>query len=216
MDTGQVVGHQQLPYLKMVWVGMHAVGKTTALHRLAAKEFKEWVPKHFDSWVATVPENTAYEPPCPAFQIGFWDTAGGRDSAHPDAKQYARLRPLSYPNTDVFVICVAVGISQAELITQSKSWKDEIQNAGEYHTKNMILVGLKSEVRDDMEGSGPPANAYSKQQGEAQAQQLGFAGYLEMSAKTGAGVNEVWYYIGSVGLNKRVPQSPTTGCCVVQ
>ena len=32
--------------------------------------------------------------------LGLWDTAGPED--------YDRLRPLSYPQTDVFLICVAV------------------------------------------------------------------------------------------------------------
>ena len=35
------------------------------------------------------------------FQLGLWDTGGGED--------YWRLRPLSYPETDVFLVCFSIG-----------------------------------------------------------------------------------------------------------
>lgn len=34
------------------------------------------------------------------YTVGLWDTAGG--------EEYDRLRPLAYPQTDIFMICFSV------------------------------------------------------------------------------------------------------------
>lgn len=87
--------------------------------------------------------------------LGLWDTAGQED--------YDRLRPLSYPQTDVFLICFSLvsrpsfdnvkakvdavlAISSTRL-TSSSQWAPEI----EHHAPNVpiILVGTKLDLRDD-------------------------------------------------------------------
>ena len=51
-------------------------------------------------------------------QLGLWDTAGQED--------YDRLRPLSYPQTDVFLVCFSI-ISRASLENIKTKWVPEIR-----------------------------------------------------------------------------------------
>jgi Ras-related C3 botulinum toxin substrate 1 len=67
--------------------------------------------------------------------LGLWDTAGQED--------YDRLRPLSYPQTDVFLICFAV-VSPSSYDNINQRWLPEIK----HHNPDtpIILVGLKVEL----------------------------------------------------------------------
>jgi len=70
--------------------------------------------------------------------LGLWDTAGQED--------YDRLRPLSYPQTDVFLICFSL-VSPPSFENVRTKWYPEIQ----HHAPNIpiILVGTKLDLRDD-------------------------------------------------------------------
>lgn len=70
--------------------------------------------------------------------LGLWDTAGQED--------YDRLRPLSYPQTDVFLICFSI-VSPPSFDNVKAKWFPEI----EHHAPNIpiILVGTKLDLRDD-------------------------------------------------------------------
>ena len=89
--------------------------------------------------------------------LGLWDTAGQED--------YDRLRPLSYPQTDVFLICFSIVspssfdnvkakvriclMSPARNFANYDQWYPEI----EHHAPGVpiILVGTKLDLRDDPE-----------------------------------------------------------------
>merc|ERR1719436_1684089 len=70
--------------------------------------------------------------------LGLWDTAGQED--------YDRLRPLSYPQTDVFLVCFSV-ISMNSYENVKSKWVPEIQ----HHAPGvpLLLVGTKSDLRKD-------------------------------------------------------------------
>lgn len=109
--------------IKCVVVGDGAVGKTCLLISYTTNKFpSEYVPTVFDNYAVTV--MIGGEP----YTLGLFDTAGMlfrlfcqvclKDMQWPYAyllfflctgqEDYDRLRPLSYPQTDVFLVCFSV------------------------------------------------------------------------------------------------------------
>src|SRR3954447_22197519 len=70
--------------------------------------------------------------------LGLWDTAGQED--------YDRLRPLSYPQTDVFLVCFSI-VSQTSLLNIKAKWIPELR----HHSPGtpVLLVGMKADLRND-------------------------------------------------------------------
>ncbi|RUS77922.1 hypothetical protein EGW08_014318 [Elysia chlorotica] len=81
--------------MKCVVVGDGAVGKTCLLTSFCENTFPEdYVPTIFDNTTVDVRVDNK------DVTLGLWDTAGQED--------YDRLRPLSYPGADVFLLCYAI------------------------------------------------------------------------------------------------------------
>jgi Ras-related C3 botulinum toxin substrate 1 len=107
--------------------------------------------------------------------LGLWDTAGQED--------YDRLRPLSYPQTDVFLVCFSL-VSPASFSNVKTKWCPEIG----HHCPNVpvLLVGTKVDLRDDpatieklKERKLAPITC---SQGHQLAKEIKAAGYVECSA----------------------------------
>jgi len=117
-----------------------------------------------------------------------------------------RLRPLSYPQTDVFILCYSI-IAPSSFDNISTKWFPEI----DHHSRGtpFLLVGTKQDLRDDPgiisqlkeQGKGP----VSMDMGTMKASELGATTCLECSALTQ--VNIVAF--GS-------PAIPQTHPCVLQ
>merc|ERR1711910_276469 len=92
----------------------------------------EYVPTVFDNYAVTV--MIGGEP----YTLGLFDTAGQED--------YDRLRPLSYPQTDVFLVCYSV-VSPSSFENVKEKWVPEIT----HHCQRtpFLLVGTQIDLRDD-------------------------------------------------------------------
>lgn len=193
--------------VKLVVVGDGAVGKTCLLIAYTSNSFpKEYVPTVFDNYSANVrvADKTV--------SLSLWDTAGQED--------YDRLRPLSYPQTDVFLICFSV-ISPTSFSNVRTKWWPEVTH--HCPTARIILVGTKLDLREDPEkleslkekGLSP----ITPQQGEECAREIKAVKYMECSALTQKGLKEVFdEAIKAVILPKQAPKSQSTrrrGNCVV-
>jgi len=116
--------------------------------------------------------------------VSLWDTAGQED--------YDRLRPLSYPGTDVFLVCYSV-INRTSFSNTKTKWFPEIAHHCPTHT---ILVGTKTDLREDPEkletlrdmGMTP----VSTEEGQILAMEFGSIAAMECSALKGRGVKEIF------------------------
>jgi len=166
--------------IKCVVVGDGAVGKTCLLIYYTTNAFPgEYVPTVFDNYSANVMVDGK------TISLGLWDTAGQED--------YDRLRPLSYPQTDVFIICFSL-VSPPSFENVRSKWYPEIS----HHAPSTatLLIGTKLDLREDMatieklrERRMAPIQY---QQGVAMARDIGAVKYLECSALSQKGLKTVF------------------------
>ena len=164
--------------LKTIAVGDGAVGKTSMLITFVKKEFpEEYIPTVFDNHAHNMylMDNTPV-------RLGLWDTGGGED--------YGRLRPLSYPQTDVFILCFCVEREYA-LRNITEKWYPELK----FHCPEVpvILVATKIDLRDSED------KTVTKEEGEAVAEQIKAAKYMEISSKRQEGLTELFDEVARIG-----------------
>ena len=108
-------------------------------------------------------------------------------------EDYDRLRPLSYPDTDVILMCFSID-SPDSLENIPEKWTPEVRHF--CPTVPIVLVGNKKDLR--FEETTRRELAKSKQEpvkteeGRGMADKIGAYDYLECSAKLNEGVREVF------------------------
>eukprot|EP01095_Lingulamoeba_sp_RSL-Kostka_P008998 TRINITY_DN306_c1_g2_i6.p1 TRINITY_DN306_c1_g2~~TRINITY_DN306_c1_g2_i6.p1 ORF type:complete len:193 (+),score=75.37 TRINITY_DN306_c1_g2_i6:106-684(+) len=166
--------------IKLVVIGDGAVGKTCLLISYANNRFPEdYIPTVFDNYVVNL---TAGEQ---TIELGLWDTAG--------QEEYDRLRPLSYANANVFLVCFSVTNPVSFENVTSKWYPEVIHFCPDVP---QILVGTKLDLRND---SGTVEKLKSQNQepitlekGQELAKKIKAIKYLECSAKTGENLKTVF------------------------
>ncbi|GJJ69121.1 hypothetical protein EMPS_01467 [Entomortierella parvispora] len=153
-------------------------------------------------------------------ELSLWDTAGQED--------YDRLRPLSYPESDVVLMCFSLDAPQS-LENLTEKWHPELAHFLERVPK--IVVGLKSDLRDEVmaaaanysPSSSSPSSASSSEeranfvtyeQGAQVAASL-HCKYFECSAKTGKGLPEVFQAAVKLAMQSKMAKMRRRACSIL-
>uniref|UniRef100_A0A914WKC8 Uncharacterized protein n=1 Tax=Plectus sambesii TaxID=2011161 RepID=A0A914WKC8_9BILA len=167
--------------IKCVVVGDSTVGKTCLLITYTTDAFPGEPTRStvFDNYSANVMVNGK------PINLELWDTTGQED--------YARLTQVSYPQTEVLLICFSV-VNPASFENVRAKWLPEVS----HHCPRtpIILVGTKLDLRDDrniietLREQRLAPITYS--QGLAMAKKINAVKYLECSALTQEGMKQVF------------------------
>lgn len=137
------------------------------------------MPTVFENYVADI------EVDGKQVELALWDTAGQED--------YDRLRPLSYPDTDVILMCFSID-SPDSLENIPEKWTPEVKHF--CPNVPIILVGNKKDLRNDAptikELLKMKQEPVKPEEGRNMAEKINAFAYLECSAKTKEGVREVF------------------------
>eukprot|EP00008_Paramoeba_atlantica_P008968 CAMPEP_0201476110 /NCGR_PEP_ID=MMETSP0151_2-20130828/1396_1 /ASSEMBLY_ACC=CAM_ASM_000257 /TAXON_ID=200890 /ORGANISM="Paramoeba atlantica, Strain 621/1 / CCAP 1560/9" /LENGTH=197 /DNA_ID=CAMNT_0047856393 /DNA_START=24 /DNA_END=617 /DNA_ORIENTATION=- len=192
--------------VKCVVVGDGAVGKTSLLISYTENRFPvDYVPTVFDNFT------TGVEVDNKLINFALWDTAG--------QEEYSRLRALSYPETDVFLLCFSV-ITPTSFDNVKSKWYPEIS----HHCPDAktMLVGTKIDLREDQETreSLKGEKLPTPEMGNSLAQQIGAVAYLECSALTQEGLRRVFEeairaVIGRDGVKENAGPRKKKGCVIL-
>jgi len=159
--------------LKVMVVGDKSVGKTCLLISYTTNSFpNEYVPTVFDNYTTKITVDSS------VVNLGLWDTAGG--------EEYDTMRPLSYPGTDVFLICYDI-FNPASFESVLRKWEPEIREQV-VPRPPIILVGTKSDLRDSQSALATLAAAKEEpinpEMGEEMKEEIGASKFLECSSLT--------------------------------
>lgn len=171
--------------LKIVLVGDNGVGKTSLLMSYMQDKFpqEEEIPTVFAN-STTVIETPMGE----SVELALWDTAS--------QEEYNRLRPLSYTNADILMVCYAINDGESLQHVEEK-WLPEVKHFC-YDTP-IILVGLKADLYSEDDN----IKHLDAEKIDKKAESLGAILHIQCSAKTGYNVKDLFQTAVVVLLGER-------------
>ena len=176
---------------KLVIVGDGACGKTSLLFVFSKDEFFDYYePTVFDNYLTEIEVNGKL------VELVLWDTAG--------QESYDRLRPLSYPDTDVILMCFSID-NPDSLANISEKWAPEVRHF--CPNVPIILAGNKKDLRNDentkRELSKTKQEPVKSEEGSFICERIKAYAYLECSAKTREGVRDVFETAAKAALKNK-------------
>ncbi|TKA65084.1 hypothetical protein B0A49_06186 [Cryomyces minteri] len=140
---------------------------------------KKYVPTVFENYIT----HTEHRGTGKTVELALWDTAG--------QEEYDRLRPLSYPETDLLFVCFAIDCPNSLENVMDKA-SNASDTRGDHHVVDFSPVSDLRNKRTCIDllktqGLTPVTQA----QGQAVAKRMG-AIYTECSSKEMSGVHEIF------------------------
>lgn len=179
---------------KLVIVGDGGCGKTSLLYVFTLGEFPtQYHPTVFENYVTDCRIDGK------PVQLALWDTAG--------QEEYERLRPLSYHNSHVVLIGFALD-SPDSLETARTKWVAEVKRS--CPATPYLLLGLKKDLRISVKDR---VRFVQTDAGEAVAREIGAKRYMESSALTGEGVDDI--FEAATRLSLLQGEVPKASCCAI-
>jgi len=162
---------------------------------LFLSEYTDYVPTVFDNYNKNISYGDGI------VSIALYDTAGQED--------YDRLRPLSYPDTDIFLVCFSLENPNSLENCHSK-WAEELKH---YNPDTpIVLVGTKLDLKKDEEHvkklKEKRLEPVSTEQGMEMKDKIKAAGYIECSAKTMENLNEAFVMAIDIAMKNKVRDGP--------
>ena len=173
--------------IKCVVVGDESVGKTSLLKSYASHKFsQEHTPTVFDNYIVDVMVNGEM---C---HLGLFDT--------PSHENYDKLRPMSYSQANVILICYSV-VRPSSFKSITEKWVPEIHFFA--NKTPFFLVGTQTDLRNDLnvdlnssKVKKVSKEVVSRKQGKKLAKELAkygsCIGHVECSALTQQGLKTVF------------------------
>ena len=187
---------------KMVIVGDSFCGKTCLYTTFVKDRFPvDYLPRVFESYVGDIRVDGK------TVELAFWDTVGD--------DQYDSLRPLSYPDTNVILMCFSIDNPES-LANVLNKFTPEVRHF--CPNVPIILVGNKKDLRNDentkRELSKMKQEPVKSEDGSLMCERIKAYTYLECSAKTKEGVRNVFTTAARAALVTNVRQNKRK-CCIV-
>jgi len=158
--------------IKVVFVGDRESSKTELLMSIVYGHYpSDYVPTVFDC------SNVIVKIGKWEFTLGLWDTSG--------SEPYDKLRPLSYPGTNVFVLCFSVQHKLTFKNIKSR-WMPEVRK---FCNVPVVLCATQVEERENSK------SVIKLEDGKAMAKEINAVVYVETSAKKMVGVNDILHSI---------------------
>ncbi|CAF0807247.1 unnamed protein product [Brachionus calyciflorus] len=186
--------------IKCVVIGDGTVGKTCLLLTYSTNKFPtDYIPTVFDNYAVDLVIGDKN------YTLALFDTAG--------QEGFDQLRPIAYPQTDIFLICFSV-VLPSSLQNIQRQWIQEIRK----YCPNtpFILVGTKIDLRNNKDEIEKLAKKkerpISYEEGVRNAKKLKADKYVECSALTQAGLKDVFDEAILTVLNKTKPKKKS---CVI-
>lgn len=176
--------------LKVVLVGDSRCGKTALANRFVSDVFTtDYTPTGFDRYT------TSDEAAGQKFHFSVWDTSG--------SVAYDTVRPLSYQDASVVLLCFNVGVPES-LHNVIHKWQPEVRQ--HCPGASLLLIGCQSDARMVQRGG-----CVSADEALTWASRLGAVAYVETSARAAPrSVRDAWKAAARAALGPAHPDAKSS------